>query len=639
MTSSRFSKTALGVTGVLGLGALVGASLLWGRDDAPPAPASATDVTPPQDARTAPQPSADARKDAPCHFSPGQRLAFSVDLESSATQRVPGSPTPISMDLTVHAVLQAQAVDANEHATVWVGRLASLAAMPEAAMDTQPMAAPFLFEVDAQCGLTRFARRDTAPRTAARNQQALVWEAQFRVVDAATPVQVQNGNGVAEGLLAPEGSGRLRRTLDRYQALWNEDDTDVLTRGSLVVELGGLWFARLETQERFSFGETKSDSRTSFVRLATDEVAFSADEQDVTKYAWENLLPRRRHELVSRPFTSYDKARQDKVRALTTEQAMDQFAERSKQRVGIQSTWPELSAYFEVHPEAIGPAIKRYQAGGLPVSSAGDFFLALGKARVPEARDALLGIKRDDAAPGLDQVRSMFALVVREDVGPALAEEFRADVTRQLGRRTEEGRFLAGESMLALSTMSGSRDDAQVTRTSRQALESVLQSEADPQTRKVALAAVGNMGEPSTLPLVATHASSPDADTRKAAAKALSRMPPADADAMEIDWLRREKDPFVRKALYSVIQRQQLDVGVGASPALVEQALIDLKTEQSVMTRRHIVRLVSQSQVARQPQVREALKAQALFERKHRTSLFNEFARVLTRDEIAEVLR
>ncbi|MBL9037673.1 MAG: hypothetical protein JNG84_04065, partial [Archangium sp.] len=265
---------------------------------------------------------------------------------------------------------------------------------------------------------------------------------------------------------------------------------------------------------------------------------------------------------------------------------------------------------------------------------------ALSKARVPEAKEALLFIKRNDSAVMMDQVRAMFGLVTRDDVGHELATELASDVRKHAAKRSHDHDFLAGESMLALSTMSGLRDDSTIAATSRQALEeTVSTSPLASQTLKVALHAIGNTGDPGMLPMVGGYTDAPDIDTRKAAAHAFSRMPAAVADPLELAWLKRETSPFVKKEMYRVFQQQHLDLNQGASRELVEHTLAELPTVKAAYTRKHMVLLVAQSSVAKEPDIRRRLVEQAKWERARGTVLLNQFATILTRDEIAEVLR
>lgn len=577
-----------------------------------------------------------------CTFEKGQRFGYSVAVDSQTHQDVPSTEVPADFVMVLKGTLDTQVIEVRDQSAVMVAKWA-LESKGPAGIDPKAMQPPFLIEVDHQCQLLAFAREKGTARASARNQQSLFWETQFsrRPSDDFT---LADTTGIARATLERVTDREIRRTLKGYQSRWDQEPpAHTSLAGVMTVVLGSSgWLESVSSRTTYSSAQGRGTASLELTsRPAGAQASFSAFDADQSHYLWENLLPlERQRDLISRPFTSFDRKRQEKVSALTVDQALNEFADRVKARVGVQSTWPELSAYLEVHPEAVKPALQKYYARELPKDAAGDFFLAIGKARTPEAREALLEIKRNDGAVMMDQVRAMFGLVLREDVGVDFAQELARDVRRHIANNTRASSFLAGETMLALSTMSGSRDDAKVSAVANQALVSVIQSEApDSHAMRVALHAVGNTGNPGLLPTVEQHLASPDVETRKAAAHAFSRMPAADTDALEVEWLKRETSPFVRKHAYMVFQQQHFNPGQGATRPLVEQALKDLKTEKSAFTRKSIVLLIAQSSIKTEPQVRKALIEQARFERAKKTTLLNLFARVLTRDEVLEVLQ
>jgi hypothetical protein len=117
-----------------------------------------------------------------------------------------------------------------------------------------------------------------------------------------------------------------------------------------------------------------------------------------------------------RPVTKFDLARRARVARLSARQALDAFYAASN-TPGLQDKWPDVSAYFEVHPEAMTTAYGELKADRMAVNAIVPFYIALGKARVPEAKALLLSIVRDLSAPPMDRTRAMFALVDRDDVG------------------------------------------------------------------------------------------------------------------------------------------------------------------------------------------------------------------------------
>ncbi|MBX7097734.1 MAG: hypothetical protein K1X89_08480 [Myxococcaceae bacterium] len=573
-----------------------------------------------------------------CRFGRGDRLTYGLTVTSHGTQSVPGAGE-LPLDLALVGALELEVLQASSADAVLVGRLTQLKAKGGSAFDPEGLKAPFLVAVDSGCQLTRFARHQSQGRAAGRSQQALLWEAQFRL-ESSDAFRMSNGTGVAEGRLAFAGPAELRRTLERYVSRWGQTAAG-RTEGALVVRVGrGPWFDLLSSRETQALEGGSVVGTLDLEKLPSLGRPFTTADRDLSAYRWEDLLPLHQDSLVQRPFTRFDAERQQKVANQTPKEALDSFVDRVNRKVGIQSTWPELSAYFEVHPESIRPAVRAYLDGELPDDATGPFFLALSKARTPEALQQLLDLKRDDAGEAMNQVRAMFALVTRQDVGRGLAQEFVADVDHHLARRTQAGDFLARESVLAFSTMAGLQDDPAVSEVATEALRRLLhQGSETTAVQRAALAGVGNAGDPALLDQALVFSQAPDVQTRKDAANAFGRMPVEASEAAELAWLRREQNPFVKNKLYKVIWEQHAALRQGASRALVDQALRDLPLLQSGLARRNIIRLVSKSTVAQAPDVRAALVAQAKFERAHDTSLINEFSAHLTEDEVAEVLR
>jgi hypothetical protein len=612
------------------VGAVIAFTHFSSAEPPPSASAASPQATPP---REVPAHSAPPR----CTFKPGDALAYAFTLQSSVTQHVPNAPQPMAFSLSLRSKLSLEVLSADAERAVLVARYDALSVDSEQ-LDRGSLVAPFLIEVDSQCQLTQFARHVLTPKSAARNQQALLWEAQFRAV--VTPqLIVQNGNGEAVARVDSVSEGVFRRSTERYTTLWATGQP-APTYGLLGASVGqGPWFDKLDASERLSSADASMESTVSLTRISDASVFFTAEQRQVDQYDWQNLLPYQGSSIVKRPVTSHDLARRKAVAGLTMARAFSSFDERVKAHVGIQSTWPELAAYFEVHPDALKPAMQEYLNAGFSPDANGDFFLAIGKTRNDEARELLFEVKRDEKADDMDRVRAMFGLVVRDDVGAELAHELHVDFRRHAAKNTKSGTFLATESLLALGVLAGSHDDPKVSKVATQALSETVREALPFELTRATLKAIGNTGEASLLSVVTPLTQSPDVRTRQAATGVFLRMPPSVADPVEVAWLRTERNRFVRNELYHIAQQQHFNLHAGASRELVMQALVDLKTTASARARRHILRLVAQSEIASESTVREALKAQAKFERAKRSPLFQEFANLLSRDEVAEVLK
>lgn len=337
-----------------------------------------------------------------------------------------------------------------------------------------------------------------------------------------------------------------------------------------------------------------------------------------------------------RPVTAFDVARRARVATLTVRQALDAFYAASN-TAGLQDKWPDISAYFEVHPEAMKVAHDELRARRMAINAIVPFSIAVGKARVPEAKALLLVIMRDPTEPPMDRTRAMFALVDREDVGVELAQELSRMATAEATAHAEV--FLKGEAMLALSMMAGiKRKDAGLHDVSANAVQALLATGNHDDSR-IAMKAIGNMADPALLALAVPVSKHADPYVRMEAAYAFRRLNPVHSEALVLGWLATEKHPFVKAKVYQIAQLQHFDLHTGASEALTRQAIKDLPTFGSGVDRRTVVRLLAQSTVKQQPWVRDALVAQARFEHKKNTGYLNEFTEVLTPAEMWKVIR
>lgn len=622
----------VGAVGILG----AGGALLALRGQVPAGPAGTVTRAPSGAGASVGATASPAR--TTCAFEAGQTLTYAAALKGELHHETPGLGLPAHTRADLDGRLTFQVLATEAGAATLVGRMDLEDRVKPSSFDVKSFRAPFLVTVDERCQLQAFARWRPSTEQVARNQQSVLWDAQFRL--GVTELGVKDASGLAASTLAAKGD-IVQRILGGYRSTWPGEPADLRVEGRMTVSLGaGPWFESLESV-RTQLATKLSNASTLTLRRTEGDASFAAAELDQANYVWGDLLTRQaKLQLVARPFTRFDRERHERVGAQSLPEALDAFVAKQQAGGGTQDKWPDLSAYFEVHPEALKPAYAKYLKGELPPSSAGDFFLAIGKARNDEARELLLAIKRDDGAVMMDQVRAMFSLVTRTDVGVGLAQELAADVHRHVARNNHDSDFIAGESMLALSTMSGLRSDAAVAKTTHDALTSVLSSQ--PETGhplRVALHAIGNTGDLTLLPAADRFLASADLDTRKAAMHVFSRMPPAQTDAVEVELLKRETSPFVKKVMYRIFQQQHLDMQQGASPELVAQALSELRTTKSAYTRRNMVFLIAQSSVKDEPEIRKALVEQARWERAKGTQVLNQFGPILTRAERLEVFR
>lgn len=637
-------KPTLVVSGLVAVGAVaavaVTARALTATEAAPavaaaPRAAPVVQVVAPT-APAASQATAGAERNA-CQFTPGATLAYRVKMVSSTPVVLPGAPADRAMQSAVSSVLRLQTLRLSDDGAVLVGQLSELE-VKTAGLSSSDLAAPFLLEVGRDCRLLQFGRSASAIKEQARNQQALVWGALFSLTPGASTVEDSLGQFEAT-FSRVRGGTAVERHQAQYHSMWHSGASRVPASGLLTVELGaGPWFESL-TSHGSAVVEGGSTSWQVEMQRAEPNppLSLAVSEAD---FIWEDLLPYRpvgrKH--ATRPFTKYDIERRDKVRNLSLDTALEQFNQRAVSGAGIQETWPELSAWFEVHPEGIETAVARLHERRIPKHSVAPLYTAIGKARVPQAREALLKMRRDANEPPMSRLRATFNLLDREDVGPELAHELSSEAVSNMNTLAHKENFLRGESLLALGMMAGLRGEPRLEEVARQTFTNVLTSVSpESQVAHSAFKGMGNLGDPKLLPLVEKGAASSDMYTRMAAAHAFRRMPPKESEAEALAWLKRETHPFVKRQLYITIRRQYFDAQVGPSEAMTKQAMADLATTKAPIDRKNIIRFLAKSTMKDQPEFRKFLVAQARRERN--SGILNTFTDILSPSEVSEALR
>ncbi len=625
-------KRVLGLLGLCTAG--VSAWLFWPAQERPTSPSLPVIVAEParliEPARTE------------CRFEQNAQFAYELHAHGTTPVSITPGAAAVEASFDLRSRLEFEVLTAGADQAVLLGKFTSI----QQRGSSQKLERPFLIEVGTDCQVLRFARASAAELADARNQQSLLWDGQWRLVSSATPFSAEDGLGIARGEFerqTVDGSLVSTRTLAGYDTLWQGLEPFAAVTGSQRVTVGkGPWFENLENRRDVTSSAGSSSSSTltlSSVAPAGD--VFRADERRTEGYTWEDLLPGIAVEAhAQRPVTHVERRRQEAAYPLTIDQALSNFTALVDQGGPLHERWPDLSAYFEVHPESVAAAVDRLRNDQLGTDEAHvSFYIALGNARVVEARDALLAIKRDQGAPPMHRVRAMFSLLDRSDVGVDFAQELATDSQALSSASTRGDRFLPGESLLALSTMGGLRGEVAIKRVVVETLQRMLSRPLHPSSARLALKAVGNLGDPELIALAEPLTRAERVETRVAAASIFRRMPTRAVLDAEVAWLARESHPFVKAKLYDVIRSQHFDAQVPAEEMLVRQALLDLPKLKSPLARKHVIRMLAASAVANQPNVRAALVVQARWEYVHETGALNEFTSVLTEAEAREVMR
>lgn len=620
----------------LGLGALATASLvavlLTRGPLAPAAPVAQAPSTPLRPTEpSAPRPPG-------CGFTEGQRLDVALEVQAAVEWTQGPAPMPRGTVLTeaLSTTARLEVLEAGPN-SVLLGSFAQVQVKGGTPADAY--AHPFLLEVDAACEVTRFARHQQAPLADARAQQAALWELGWRRTEGPETVTRHTARGryVARATTAPSSGGVLsQRRLEAYPELWLGGQAQAVVGFSSVEARATGWFDTLSSDETLT--SSTGTTRTRVRAKVTAASGALAVDRDRAHYAWGDWLPRLLARRQALPVTAGDRALRAQVQGSSAAEAVQLAQGAFARDQNLAAAWPVLRAYLEARPEKTGEVVAELKGGKVTEDGLNPYFIAMGNARTPEARDALRALMNDVKAPPTVRARAMFSLVDRADVGVELAREFQSTSQALESEPTGARRFVASEALLALSTMSGLHEDVEVRAVALDAVRAHLRPGADLRSQGTALRALANLGDAALLSEVVPFTTSPAEGVRRAATKVVRRMAPAQTEAFALQFLEREPSLLVKKDLFVTIEAQHFDAHAAASERLARVLVGELqKEDHGVIARKALLRLVGGSVVAQEPAVRAVLKAQARRALKRRDGLEGDALQLLTPEEIREV--
>ena len=557
-----------------------------------------------------------------CVFIPGTELAYDlsittdVQIDIARLNLPPGAvingPPPRRATAATLAlrVLAPADDDQASRGAVLLARFATIDA--QTTQDAGDLTPPFVLRVAPSCQIVDFGRLDTTGPAEGRTQQALAHELQWML--PAGPRALANGsNSFGKFRALFERNERtaalaVDRRIEVYNEVWGRDPRlgfaappggSAPTVSTQHVELGaGPWFEKLDAREQLvGLSVADTDSRTSATRVQMPEQALADAPTALGRYVWEDLLSRSMATLGQATSGGKRAAERMALRKLPFQQAVDQFLARVKAGENISKLWPELARYIEARPEMASRLAGMLRRLELPPAARGPAFLALGKANVPEARDALWKMKDDGAARTIDRARSAFAMVDRADVGVDLAESLRKDSQPVASGGDRDSRIFAREAALALGMMGGlkAESDPAVTTIASESATDLLRAGHDATTLSPAFAVIANIGDPALLAKVTPYTQNTDPGIRAAAAVATRRMPPAETADMTATWLARETDAEVKRAVYHTVAMQTHDAQTIADARIIDQAILDLAAQPSVLTRQSLIEILGKA--------------------------------------------
>lgn len=633
---------------LLGTGAAAG--LVWlglqlsgDREDQPAGPTIS--------ARTAPSHPAAPMGPRPsgCQLQSGQTLAYALDIRTQAElhperlnlppgARLEGPPpsraTTATLDLKV---LRAEASGA-----VLLARFGQVD--PGTVREVGALDAPFLLRVNDCCKVSGFARLDTTGSIPARTQQALAHELQWTW--PAEPTATDEGETAFGRYRASYtvGATSVERRIDAYTKVWERAQgfsgasTEKPAASHMRVHPGqGPWFESLSSREKIvGMALVDTDTTTEVTSRPPSAEALDDAPTDEQRYVWENTFAKKLGRLAQRPQNGpAHVALVEQMRKVTLPVALDQMYDAINQDANIGRVWPLLEAFLEAHPEQAQVVVDQLRAGAIPDGAVAATFIALGQTPTTQARDALWGLKDDKAAGTILRAQSAFALVDRADVGVSLARSLLEDSRAVSSGGTRAARLFAREAALALGMLSGLKaDDDEIRAVATSGALALLKEGRDASSLSPGLNAVANIGDPALLPHVLPFTRNADPKVRQAATKVIRRMPPIETASTTADWLARENDPLVKRALYKTLAAQLSDAQEVPDGRIVERAIHDLGAEPSTLTRQSLIHILG-GVAANVPRAREALIRQVKRESQYETGLLKQLGQYLSAEDIA----
>ena len=576
-----------------------------------------------------------------CTFELGEGAAWAVSLRNFSSQPAnePVAPTPVEGP-SFGATLVVEPLRSKGSSAILLARFTSVDAQTLAVRPH--LGTAMLFEVSDRCELIAFAHSRAVDAATARAQQATVSGLWFRVpTRQAEPATAQDGIGTFSTLLFRD-ERVIQRRITAYSATWQQgvarpviDDSYF----SATLSRHG-WFDSLSSTITLTGAlPVKTRFELSASAREFDAHALEGSSRDEADYEWGNLLPVLDFpaESAKPVFSPIELRQQASLRDAAYPQVRDLFVARLETNQNVHEQWPLMARFLEAHPEAVPEYAKWLVGGELPSKRLGVAFLALGKAKVPEARDALLEIRNDQRVLPMNRLRANLALADRGDVGIELAQALSSDSTR-INSANPVDSFLARNSALALGMMVGARArSAEVKKQARATIEALLAQGQSKRELSPAFGAMGNTGDPTYLDALRPFTRHPDPEVRAVASKGFRRLRPDQTEDLVTEWLTRETSPEVKRELFRVIYHQHLDAQPQVSPILAHLAALHLKEQPYVLTRQSLVRVLGPL-AAKNPEAKAALLEQVKIEVSEQSGLYDLISQYVDGDEISRSL-
>lgn len=607
-------------------------------------------ATTPPPATAAPRAGAAGPDDvSACRFARGEthRFAYTSTTHSEVRPVLPGvrpedtPPQLASTELTGALSLEVLEVTAAD--AVLLARLSGLNAQARQLLG-DAVEAPFLVAVNARCEVTRVARHRDTPRPVARAHGVVANELSFFVPtgDAPEERRFSTALGVQRALvLVGNEPGQTLRKALAYESRWNPRLTEIdVTEGEVQARRGSSrWFESLRGVEVVAGGAVRfSKNEWSLQRQPPEADALAKASRMLTDYVWENpFAADAREDQVTPQGDSQDqKRRVEAMREVSYPVALERFTLLLGGGANINDQWRDMAAFLDAHPDQVPAFVEHITAPDFPAGHKAPAFLALGQARTPAARDALLGLYRERGQQPADRMRSSLALALRADVGAPLAKELKAEALRPPQSAEESG--VSRQAVLHLGVLAFAHPGEQeITEEATSLVQQLASTARTPEDWSVVFGLVGNLAEGTLLSQVEQWTHLQDPEIRQHVPRALRRYRVDRAQPIFVEWLGRETNPAVKRELFNVIHHMYVDANRPVGDALMGEALRHLREQPQVLTRQSLFHILA-PYVATNAAVREAFKHQLVVELEERSGLYSLVAEYLPAASIYEAL-
>ena len=413
---------------LVGLGALTGAALVAHASFGP----DAQEIEAVSDTKKEDVAKASGSPSGACEFDVGDAAAWQMasvqhtTVDTASLGLTPADTAPVELKHGLSLTFESEVLRVEDDHALHLGHLREVST--DTLKDVRKISTPFLFRVGTACDLQGFAYLEETPRPFARVQQAILYDFQWRLPERGRQTWgAQNGTGAFESVIATSvGTGTalsVHRRINAYSP-WAGNDSMRVEESILKVDISdGPWFDRASLEERLRQGASSITRTLSLRSVPASVSALSALTRDESEYVWEDLLPLELPLPEEAAPTVAQLQAQKHLRGVPLDEALGHYVKRVKSDAGIQATWPPLRDWLEANPGGAGALVDKLKSGEMPNEATMGAYIALGNARTPQAKQALMGIMEDTNAPTFERSRAILSLIDRADTGAGLARQ------------------------------------------------------------------------------------------------------------------------------------------------------------------------------------------------------------------------